>query len=101
MNYLVIGDEDTVLGFAYAGIPGVVVESAAQASEALERACEDASIGAIIINDVIAKSIRSRINEVRFGRPRPVIVEVPGPGGPDPERPQLIKLIQEAVGISI
>ena len=101
MKYFVIGDEDTVLGLAYAGVPGVVVSTPAQAASALERVCDNPDIGAVIITDVIAKQIRERINEVRFGRERPVVVEVAGPGGPDPERPQLIKLIQEAVGISI
>ena len=101
MNYFVIGDEDTVLGFAYAGVSGVVVETPAEAADALKRACENPDIGAVLINEVIAKSIRTQVNEVRFERDRPVVVEVPGPGGPDPERPQLIRLIQEAVGISI
>ena len=34
MSYYVIGGEDTVLGFSYVGVPGRVVESAAEAAEA-------------------------------------------------------------------
>jgi len=36
MDFYVIGDEDTVLGFRYAGIAGRVVENAEEAAEALD-----------------------------------------------------------------
>lgn len=101
MNYYVIGDEDTVLGFNYVGIPGRVVESAAEATEVFDQACADPGIGIVIVNESVARSIRERINEVRFRAVQPVVVEIPGPGGPDPDRSSLMKLIQEAVGIKL
>jgi vacuolar-type H+-ATPase subunit F/Vma7 len=101
MKYLVIGDEDTVLGFRYAGIEGTVVGTAEEAKEAFASAVKSPTVGIIIINDAIAESIRPDINKVRFEAKEPLIVEIPGPGGPAVERMSLIKMIHQAVGIRL
>lgn len=101
MRYHVIGDEDTVLGFRYAGIPGEIVANAEEARAALERADRDPDLAIIIITDVIADLIRPEVNRVRFDQVLPLLVEVPGPGGPSPKRSDLLALIREAVGIRV
>lgn len=101
MRYHVIGDEDTVLGFRYAGIPGDVVETPAEARAALDRANRDSEIAIIIINDYVADQIRPEVNQVRFDQVLPLLVEIPGPTGPSPQRRELLALIREAVGIRV
>jgi V/A-type H+-transporting ATPase subunit F len=101
MRYHVIGDEDTVLGFRYAGIPGELVESADEAREALERVTRLPDVGILIITDVVADLIRDEVNAVRFAGTVPLVVEVPGPAGPSPKRQDLLALIREAVGIRV
>ncbi|MFW6107824.1 MAG: V-type ATP synthase subunit F [bacterium] len=100
MEYFVIGDEDTVLGFRYAGVEGRVVGSADEARSVLEeRAAGEPGI--VIITEDVAEVIRDTVNRVRFESAMPVIVEVPGPAGPAPDRPELIGLIREALGIRV
>jgi len=99
MDFYVIGDEDTVLGFRYAGIPGRVVENAEEAAEALEDVTGRGEASIIIITEQVASSIRPRINELRFGTDLPLIAEIPGPEGPVEGRPTLLELIRQAVGV--
>jgi len=54
----------------------------------------------IIITDALAESIREEVNRIRFDLALPLVVEIPGPEGPI-EKPNLLKLIQEAVGIRV
>ena len=101
MKYVVIGDEDTVLGFRYAGVKGTVVRNAEEAKEAFREAVKSPNTGIIIINDAIAESIREDISRVRFEAKEPLVVEIPGPSGPAAQRMSLTKMIQEAVGIRL
>ena len=101
MRYHVIGDEDTVLGFRYAGIPGEVAETAEAAREALEACCRRRDVGIVILTDTVADLIREEVNQVRFGMALPLVVEVPGPAGPSSERRDLLEMIREAVGIKV
>jgi V/A-type H+-transporting ATPase subunit F len=101
MRYHVIGDEDTVLGFRYAGVPGEIVHSPEEARAALDRANRAPDMAIIIITDVIADQIRDAVNAVRFDYVLPLVVEVPSAAGPSPQRRDLLTLIREAVGIHV
>ena len=100
MRYYVIGDSDTVLGFAFAGVKGEVAGDAAAARSALLRIVNEQPDTIIIITHAVAESIRQEVNQIRFDLTLPLIVEIPGPEGPV-EKPNLLKLIQEAVGIRV
>lgn len=101
MRFLCIGDRDTVLGFRFAGVDGVVVESPAEARDQFAKALRLADVGVIIVPDPIAGQLQKEINEVRFQRPKPAVVEIPGPDGRSPDRPKLIDLIREAIGVRV
>jgi len=94
----VIGDEDTVVGFRFAGVRGTVVEDAERASRALAEAVARAD-AVLIIPEAIAELIREEIDELRFGATVPLVVEVPGREGYAGSVPSLFRLIREAVGI--
>jgi len=101
MNYYVIADEDTVLGFRYAGIDGSTVESPDQARRVFHEKAADASIGVIIVTEQAAETVGSEVQRIMYQSTRPVVVQIPGPGGPSPSRRSLQELIQEAVGIKL
>jgi V/A-type H+-transporting ATPase subunit F len=101
MEMFVIGDEDTVLGFRYAGVQGRAVERADEALEVLEDLVRREARLIVILSEPIAASIRERVNEIRFEQAYPILVEVPGPDGPSPDRPALGRIIQQAVGIRV
>jgi len=99
MEYFVIADEDTVLGFRYAGVEGQVVRSADEARAALATHAADGQAAIVIITDEIAHAIEDDVNRLRFESRMPIVVEIPGPAGPRPGRPDLMALIREAMGI--
>jgi len=101
MKFFCIGDQDTVTGFRFAGIEGVIVAGADQARQALQAAVDQADAGVIIIPDPLAVELQSEINAIRFSRPSPAIVEIPGPKGLSPGRPTLIDMVRDAVGVRL
>ena len=101
MSYFVIGDEDTVLGLRYAGVQGAVVDDAQKAREVFNRVCTSKRYNLVLLTEALAETIREDVNRIRFEVQEPLVVEIPGPEGPSPRRPDLLKLIQEAVGIRL
>ena len=101
MRSIVIADEDTVLGFRFAGVEGRVVESPAEALAAFEDAAGLPDVGMIVLTEDVAANIRQAVDALRFRASIPLVVEVPGPEGPSPSRRTFVDLIREAVGVSI
>ena len=101
MRSFVIADEDTVLGFRFAGVEGRVVETPAEASAAFDEVARLADVGMIIVTERIAADIRRAVDDIRFRASTPLVVEIPGPEGPTDTRRTMLDLIREAVGISI
>ena len=101
MKYFVIGDEDSVLGFGMVGVKGRSVSGADQASAAFEEAISLPEIGIIIISEDAASLIRETVNRYIFTREFPLIVEIPGSRGRNPDRPGLRQMVNEAIGINL
>ena len=101
MKFFCIADEDTVRGFRLAGIAGQVVSIAEQAAAAVEAATAQADCGIIVLTGKVAAGMRDQLEAIRLARTRPLIVEIPGPEGPLPERKSLRQFVQEAVGIRV
>lgn len=101
MKFFCIADEDTVRGFRLAGIAGQVVSTAEQAAVAVEAATARTDCGIIVLTEKVAAGIRQQVETIRLERDRPLIVEIPGPEGPLPERKSLRQFVQEAVGIHV
>ena len=53
------------------------------------------------MTDAAAQMIRDDVNQVRFEAATPIVVEIPGRGGPVEGRPALMDLIREAVGVRV
>ena len=60
MNYFIIGDDDSVLGFELAGVAGIAVETAEEADKAFSTALEDRNNGIIIMKTVRRNSSAAR-----------------------------------------
>lgn len=101
MKFYCIADEDTVRGLRLAGVEGKAVASESEARIALEEAATRPDTGIIILTQQVAAGIRATLDAPRFERDRPLIVEIPGPGGPLPGLRSLHELVQTAVGISL
>ena len=101
MKYYVLADEDTVLGFAFAGVGGTVVQTPDQARDVFREKVNDPEIGVLIMTEEAVETVGDEVNQVLYQASRPMIVRIPGPGGPLAQRRSLQQLIQEAVGIKL
>ena len=101
MNYFIIGDEDSVLGFELAGVSGKAVENAAEAEAAFDAALGERGNGIIIITEDAADLIREKVDEYLFSASFPLIVEIPGSKGRKDGRKDLRTLVNEAIGIKL
>jgi V/A-type H+/Na+-transporting ATPase subunit F len=101
MNFFVIGDEDTVLGFKLVGVQGRVAANAFEAREALKVAASTEGIGIIIITERVASWIRKEVDEYVYKAAVPLVMEIPDRKGPLKTRKTVSDLVREAVGIKI
>lgn len=99
MEYFVLGDEDTVLGFRYAGVDGKVVTTAEDAHATLDEQVARGRVGVILVTDRIVSLINDKFSELRFKSRIPLVVQIPGSAGPAADRSDLLGLIREAMGI--
>jgi len=99
MEYFVIGDDDTVLGFSVVGVAGISVKSADEASRAWTKALEDKIYGIIIITEEAADLIRDTVDRYLFSETFPLVVEIPG--SEKRKGKDLRELVNDAIGVSI
>ena len=99
-KYLVIGDEDTVLGFRCAGIPGTAVKGRTDALAALKSA-RDSEAGVVVLTQEVAAMMQEEVDALRFGGGLPMVVEIPGPRGPLAGRRSLSDVIRQAIGVRV
>jgi len=101
MKYSIIGDEDTVLGFAMVGIAGKVATNSQEAMSAFETMIKNKEISIIIITEKIADMIRATVNKYLFTVSFPLIVEIPDRHGRDAGRPGIKQTVNNAIGIKL
>ncbi|RLC90594.1 MAG: Vacuolar H+transporting two-sector ATPase F subunit [Chloroflexi bacterium] len=101
MKLLVIGNQDAVWGFALTGIHGQVVTTVADLRQALDAALADEEIGIVLVTEDAADLDRQRVEKLMLRSTTPLIVELPGPQGPNPDRPSLNDVIRRTIGVKI
>ena len=100
MHGFVIGDRDMITGFRLVGVDGVEVTTVDEARLALSKALANVDLAVIIISEEFSTKIRDEIDKLRLGRVAPLIVEIPGAGGPSGEI-RMSNLITKTLGTKI
>lgn len=101
MKPLAIGNLDAVLGFGLVGVQGHVVTTAEEVNQALNEALQDPEAGIILVTEDVAELIRHRMDQLMARSTIPLVVEIPGPEGPRPDRPSLSEVIRRAIGVKL
>ena len=99
--YHIIGDQDTVLGYRFAGVSGDAVEDAAQAKTAFENALNATDVTVLLITEAVEDMIPDVVMKHRMAAKPPYLAVVQDIWGPRSGRKSLQELINEAVGIRI
>ncbi len=101
MKLLVIGNQDAVRGFALAGVRGQIVATAKELNRALDVALANGEIGIVLVTEDVADLARRRVDTLMVRSAIPLVVEIPGPEGPRPDRPPLSEVIRRTIGVRI
>ena len=101
MEFFVIGDEEVVLGFRFAGVDGAAVYNRAGALEAFDRATTAGDVKILILTEQASAMIQDEVTAWQFGGAYPLVVEVPGIEGHLENRRSLVDAIREAVGVHV
>jgi V/A-type H+-transporting ATPase subunit F len=99
MQYFVIGDEDTVLGFSLVGVYGLQATNHTQAKQAWDKALSDKENGIIIITQPVADMIKPIVDQYLFAEMFPLVVVIPGPNSQKSR--DLRALVNQAIGVSL
>lgn len=100
MRYYVIGDKDTVLGFALAGVDGTQVETREEAEKAFDDVVAGEA-GIVMITEDVADMVRSRVDKYVLGEQFPLFLEIPGPDGRKSDRPSVREMVNQAIGMNL
>jgi vacuolar-type H+-ATPase subunit F/Vma7 len=101
VEFFVIGDEEVVLGFRFAGAEGVAAHSRAAALEAFRRATTEGDVKILVLTEQVSAMIEEEVTAWQFGGSYPLVVEVPGIEGHLENRRSLVDAIREAVGVHV
>ncbi len=101
MNYYVIGDEDTVLGFGMVGVEGTTADSKSEIYNAFTQIIEENIYGIILITERCAEKIRREVNRYILTEQFPLIMEIPDRNGPIPGKPDLKTIVDKSNGINL
>ncbi|HPS54542.1 MAG TPA: V-type ATP synthase subunit F [Sedimentisphaerales bacterium] len=101
MKYVIIGDEETVLGFGIVGVSGKTATTPDEASRAFQSAIEDKQTGIVIVTEHVADMMRPIVDRYLFTDSFPLVVEIPDRHGSKSDRPGIKELVNTAIGIKL
>lgn len=101
MKVLVVGHPEAVLGFSLAGVDGRPVLNAEQANRAMDEALKAKDVGIVLVTKDVARMMQPRMDDLKLHSTVPLIVEIPGPEGVDPNEPLLSEIVLRAIGIKL
>lgn len=101
MEFFVIGEEEIVLGFRFAGIRGATVADRDGARAAFREAVGRGTVGVLILTEEVSAMIERDVTEWQMKAEYPLVVEIPGLQGRLPGKKTLLESIREAIGIHV
>lgn len=101
MSFHIIADQDTVLGFRFAGVTGSAVDSLESATAAFAQAKSDGACQVLLLSEQVEAWLEASVTAHRLAAQPPYIVTIESVWGPEGQRKSLETMIYEAVGIRI
>ena len=101
MKIAVLGDNDTAVGFRFAGIQDVFITDGNE-KEIWNKICERDDIGILFITEKITEALGKYLKDYRVSHDTPIIVEIPDKKGRKKDHVDFVSyLIKKAVGIEV
>lgn len=101
MSYHIIGDQDTVLGYRFAGVTADVVTNEQEARQAFRNAIARPGLMILLITEAVEDMLEAEVTAHRMAAVPPYVTIVQDIWGPRGHRRGLEELISEAVGVKV
>jgi V/A-type H+-transporting ATPase subunit F len=101
MTVKIVGDIVTVRGFGFAGIEGVVVESAEEAKKIISNFLVQPDIGLVLVAQSIADKLGGEFDDYKLRKDFPLIMNIPDSTGAGMEAEDIQQLVQQALGLKV
>jgi len=101
MSFHIIADENTILGFRFAGIQGSKADDRETALAAFRQVLARNDCRVLLVSNKVGMMIEAELTAHRLLSEPPYVVQVDDIWGTKTDRPTLDQMIQEAVGIKI
>ncbi len=98
-SFHIIGDQDTVLGYGFAGVTGDVVSTQAEAREAFQRQLTRKEPGVLLLTEKVEGWLAEEVKAHRLSAQPPYLAIVGDLWSVPGKRRSLESMIAEAVGI--
>ena len=98
---LIIGSQEAVWGFALVGVRGEIVTTEEEVHRALDTVMDSEDVGIVLITDDVADLARARVDTLKVRSMHPLLVEIPGPGGPRPGHLSIDEIIRRTIGVRV
>jgi len=99
--YLISDNIDTQVGLRLAGVKGVVVHTAEEVRDALEKACAMPDVGVVLVTAKLVELCPDLIYRYKLVQRTPLIVEISDRHGAGGISESITRYVRESVGISI
>ncbi len=101
MKLIVLGDKETSLLFGLSGMESRIIENQEDAINEIKKIRKSKSFGLIVVTERVAEWARELINQMRFSKELPLVIDIPDSKGHIEGLKNLADYIREAVGIRI
>ena len=98
---IVLGDDDTVLGFRLAGVVDARVVQVGAADGAVEEALANPEAGILVITQEAFASLSYKTRKTIAATAKPVVIEVAGKRAVEVAGARISDLVKKAIGIDL
>lgn len=100
-EYIITDNIQALTGMQLVGVDGVLIDEETKFEDAFRAVLADDTIGVLMISPQLIASHQKQVDDVRFNRSKPLIVEIQGPAEYAHSQSSIQSTIQSAIGISI
>lgn len=101
MSFHLIGSEELVIGFAFAGVSGTAARTAEEALAAFRSVTAGGAARILVLTEQVSALIAQEVMDWQLAGKYPLIVEIPDIEGHVARRTSLIDSIRDAVGLHV
>lgn len=98
---IVLGDEDTVLGFRLAGVKEAAVATAQDADALMQEAIANPKAGIVIATQETVRALSAKTRKQLATLSKPVVIEIPGKRDQSEPGQSINEMVKRAIGVEL